>query len=145
MKKILIRLVTLGVFLILVLNSVVIAVDQVTEVDVTPDLSLIPTENPLVFGPLNPGGSDTEVITLTPGTSNLDVSVDVSDTGNGLFEDHLMFDFGAGPVDPEIGIIKIAAETPKVFGAILTIPVATPSGDFTGVITYTVMEDLPPA
>lgn len=118
----------------------VMAVEQGAEGAVIPDLTLIPTPNPVVFGPLIPRTSDTERITLTPGHSNLIVTVDVSDTVGTLFEDGLAFDFGAGPVDPEALLIPVMADTPIMFDAILTVPTAIHSGAYSGKITYTVME-----
>ena len=121
----------------------VLAVDQETNATVEADLTLTPTPNPMNFGPLMPGESNTIETTLTPGTSDLTVTVGVSDTIGGIFEDNLMIDIGAGFVVPETVEILIDADTPMDVDYMLDIPVGTPSGPYSATITYTVLENLP--
>lgn len=147
MKKILIILV-MFVTLMLLANVNVIAVDQGGEGQVSPDLTLTPNPSTLQFGQISPGNAKTLPSSLTAGNSNLIVSmIHVTSTTGSIFtEQNVMFSIdninfvNAENFDP----INILAQGAFDYFVQLTIPVATESGTFTGIITYTVLENLGP-
>ena len=144
MKKILIISVIFGVSMLLTVMNI-IAVEQGGQGQVTPDLTLTPNPNPLQFGQMDPGTSKSLSSSLTARNSDLIVSmITVSSTGSIFTEQNVMFSIdntnfvNAENFDP----INIVALSTFPYFVKLTIPVATPSGDFAGVITYTVMEKI---
>lgn len=145
MKKILIIPVMFVAIMLLTMINV-IAVDQGGQGEVVPDLTLTPTPNPLQFGQISPGNARSLSSSLTAGNSKLIVSmVKVTSTGVNVFtEQNVMFSetesgtfVSAANFDP----INIAALGTFNYFVRLTIPVSTTSGTFTGIITYTVMEN----
>lgn len=117
---------------------------QTGEGQVVADMTFIPNPNPLDFGAIVPGRSNTVISTLTVGASNLQVTMmSVTPTiGNVFNESNVMFSLdGVSFVDAaSIPPINISAQTTENLWVKLSIPVATPSGPVSGFITYTVME-----
>lgn len=142
MRKILIFL---AISLVILLSGV-IAVNQGGEGQVTPDLALTPNPNPLEFGQMSPGNSKSLSSSLTSGNSNLTVNLITvtSTSGNVFTEQNVMFSSNnqtfvkAENFDP----INIPAQAMHSYFVQLTIPIGTQSSNFTGIITYTVMENL---
>ncbi len=123
--------------------------NQDVETSILPDLSLGVNPSTLQFPNISPGASSTVQTTLTAGNSNI-IITQVSVTpiiGTVFTNDNMMFDMdGSGP--------DYSFESPgtatKYFGAMqsftifikLNVPVGTQSGQQTGLITYTIMEDI---
>jgi len=144
MKKLLISFIVLGMLITGVIGVLAVGVPQGTDVTVTADLTLTPTPDPLDFGPLIPLAFNTLPVTLTPGTSNLVVTVSVADVLGTLFQDNLLIDLkaGSGFEDPTTVSIDILAGTPLDVDYQLTVPIATPAGPYDGTITYSVLEKI---
>lgn len=101
------------------------------------DSTLTPTPNPLMFNGLMPGQTSTQVITLTPGVSNLAVSVNI--VGDSLIQS-ITSDWD-GPFTLFSGDgFTVSGGTPKILNARLSVPIGTHSGSYTGTIIYTVLE-----
>lgn len=146
MNKFLIFSLILGfsfVFLLLASPNTVLAEDQGANATVQADLNLSASPDPMLFGSLSPGASNTITTTLTPGTSDLSVTIGINNIGT-LFEDNLMIDIAQNGtfVDPENSTVLVAAGTPKLVDYRLNVPIGTQSGDYSATITYTVSENI---
>jgi len=126
--------------MVMMMVPVVLAADvsHPSEIGVIADLTLTPTPTSLDFGDtVTPGSQPTVELTLTPGTSNLDVSVAI--TGDALIVGMLSNRTGSY-VDFNADSFSIGASTPLVFNTKLVVPAPYASGTYSGTITYTVME-----
>jgi len=117
---------------------------QTGEGEIIPDMTFLANPNPLNFGAIVPGRSSTKISTLSVGASHLQVTeVSVTpDIGSVFNETNVMFSLDGTTFEFAVDIdpINIAAETSEDLYVKLSIPVGTSSGSFSGVITYTVME-----
>ena len=145
MKKLLISLTLVTILMLGVVG--VIAEDQGTDVEVTADVSVSFDVDPLDFGSVPAGGSNTVLTTLTAGGSNIEITaVSVApDTGTIFDNTNVLFDLdGGGLVAPaSVPVTLIAALGDLEIDVQLNVPSGTTSGDQTGTITYTIMEALP--
>ena len=111
--------------------------NQQIEVSVDPDFSFEATPNPVNFGTLIPGGSSEKQITLTPGNSDLSVSISIS--GDAIME--TIQDNRDGDYDSYNGdSVIITHNSPISFDLKLDVLAGTSSGDYSATITYTVLE-----
>jgi len=111
---------------------------QIVEVSIEPDLTLIPTPNPLDFGLLKPGMSSEKEVTLTHGTSNIDVSVSI--VGSGFMKDIETHRTGSWTKLDGDSFIMMGVNSDLVFNTKLLVPIGTSSGDYSTTIVYTVNE-----
>ncbi len=132
MKKILVFLVMMSL-----LGVMVWAVDQGAEVDVSFDSTFVPTPDPIDFGILFPGDNNVQAITLTPGTSDLAISVDI--TGAVLLQG-ILADRTGSYIAYDDDSFTMIASTPLIFNTKLVVPLGQDSGSYSGTITYTVLE-----
>ncbi len=109
------------------------------------DWKFNPTPDPLLFGTILPGDSGNVVSNLAVGTSNLQVkSIAITlDTGSVFTADNVKIDIDDGkgftaPADVDPFVITNGGS--KDINIKLNILAGTHSEDFTGTITYTVME-----
>jgi hypothetical protein len=134
MKKIILSVFILGILLGVV--GFVGAVDQEAQANITADLSLTPEPNPIDFGNLLPGEESIVPITLTPGTSDLSVTVNItgdllSSIEYGQNESYSIYS-GSNFI--------ILANNPITFNTKLMVPIGQSSGSYSGTITYTILE-----
>ncbi|MBI3623760.1 hypothetical protein HY212_06815 [Candidatus Pacearchaeota archaeon] len=141
-KKILVFLAVFG--LILGISGFALAdTEQGAEAGVSSDLALDATPNPIDFGStLKPGSESIQSVTLTPGTSDLDISVGI--TGASFIVD-MMADRDGDLTYSSYNLdsFMMTANTPMTFNTKVMVPVGTVSGTYTGTITYTVLEHVP--
>jgi hypothetical protein len=125
------------VFKLIIENST----NTLTDVNVQPDLTLIPNPNPLSFGTLKPGNSAVKPVTLTSGNSKLSVTVSI--IGDALMQSILSDEQTVGTFLAYKGdSFTISNNTVKTFNAKLIVPTGTSSKTYTGTIVYTVLEDV---
>ena len=116
--------------------------EQTVNAGVIADLKLIATPNPINFGStLKPGQESIQSITLTPGTSDLDISVSISSAASFIAGMEADWEGSYSIYNGDNMVIN--ANTPKTFNTKITVPTGTKSGAYTGVITYTVLEYIP--
>lgn len=141
-NKILVFLTVLGV-LMAVSGFVVADGQQDVEVGVVADTGLSATPSPLQFLNLKPGQELVQGITLTAGTSPIDVSVGISGAS---FIQSMMADWEVDETfSPYNGnAFMMSSEQVMNFDTKVMVPVGTQSGTYTGTITYTVFEYIPP-
>lgn len=141
-NKILVFLTVLGV-LMAVSGFVVADGQQDVEVGVVADTGLSATPSPLQFLNLKPGQELVQGITLTAGTSPIDVSVGISGAS---FIQSMMADWESPTTySPYNGdAFMMSSEQVMNFDTKVMVPVGTQSGTYTGTITYTVFEYIPP-
>jgi len=110
---------------------------QTAILEVISDLSLDVKPNPLDYGILKPGSESVVNVTLTPGTSHISVSVDI--TGSSLIK-NIKYDKDGiySKYDGENFILT--ATVPKTISTKLSVPSSQPAGSYGGSIVYTVLE-----
>ena len=116
---------------------------------IIPDMTFIPNPNPLNFGSIVPGESSETISTLSVGNSNLEVTeVSVASTTGTVFtEANVLFSTDAGATFESVDVLDpfgILAGGSFDLHVQLNVPVGTGSEPFSGIITYTVLEDLTP-
>lgn len=116
------------------------AATQGAEITVQADLSsFVATPNPIPFGNLIPGAESIQSITLTPGTSNLAITVAI--TGDALIQGILSDRVISGTYVVYQGdAFGLTANTPLIFNTKIVVPSPFPAGAYTGTVTYTVLE-----
>ena len=117
---------------------------QGAEGQVAADMTFLANPNPLNFGSLLPGESNTVISTLSVGVSSLNVQgVAVSSTVGDIFTDaNVKFSLdGINFVSAgALPVITIVEQTSEDLDVKLSVPVGAQSGTFQGTITYTIVE-----
>lgn len=128
----------IGLFLLGVIGLIG-ALNQDANVRVLADVSLIANPSSLDFGDAYPGETKIVNVTLTPGTSDVIVSVNI--TGDTILQNmKVNFWDGAGYIDFKGSSLPLTYSTPKLISASLIIPPATKQKSYSGQVVYTVNE-----
>lgn len=117
--------------------SGVVAVDQFAQVTILANLTFVPIPTTIDFGSLIPGAESIMPVTLTPGTSDLSISVDI--TGDLMIQgikSNRSGTYAAYKGDS----FNMTAITPITFSTKLIVPVSKKANPYSGTIVYTVLE-----
>lgn len=147
MNKTLVLTVLLGALVLMAGSVLAQTTNQNVQTTILADLTLYVNPNPLVFPPLTPDNFEIAQVELTAASTNL-VVVGITATpvvGTVLTTENMQISIeNDGSYVPlaDMPLLYIANGTPRTVTFLLNVPTGTQSGPQSGVITYTVMEDI---